>query len=796
MAEPNQYINRDLDSTEIPSQLPLLLLRDAVLFPNVIFPLMISDKKTIKMVNHALEGDRIIGAFTANPKDDKNTLSEEPYNIGTAASIAKMFRMPDDSVRLLVQGLSRIKLENVIQEEPFKIVRISLVESVRRKSDRLEALSRLVVDEFRQVIDSAPYLSEDMKAALINIDDAEVLADLIAANLNVNLKEKQTILETINVKQRLEKVSALVSKELKLLKLRDKIKEEVDEEIEKNRRQYYLREQLKAIKKELGEENEQDVEINELRKRLEETPMPEKTREVAEKQLNRLTSMNPASAEYPVVHNYLEWILDLPWEKSTEDNINLSVAREILDEDHYGLDDVKDRILEYLAVRKLRESTKGSILCFSGPPGVGKTSLGRSIARAMGREFVRIALGGMRDEAEIRGHRRTYIGALPGRIIQSLKTAGSNNPVFMLDEIDKVGADFRGDPESALLEVLDPEQNNSFTDHYLDMPFDLSKVMFITTANVIHTISPPLRDRMEIIQLPGYITLEKTEIARRYLVPRQIAAHGLDRKHLRFTKGALARIIQHYTRESGVRNLERVIARVCRKVAFRVASGESAVHKITVKNFIEYLGEPKFIGEITDHPPMVGVATGLAYTPVGGEVLLIEATKLPGTKSYKLTGQLGDVMRESAEIALSYLRANSKKFKIKQEFYKNNAVHIHVPSGATPKDGPSAGITMTTALASLLTGRKVRNDVAMTGEITLRGVVLPIGGLREKVVAAVRAGIKEIIVPSMNRKDLKDIPEDIREKVKQFHFVDKIDEVLKIALMPESGQPKTEKKSA
>ena len=766
---------------ELPETLPLLVLEENVVFPGVVFPLSISDETTIKMINDALEGNKLVAAFTAKKSED----SEEGdfFHVGAVSVIIRMFRVPDGSIRLLMQGLLRVKYLETVSDKPYKNVRIEKLPLDRRRPRRVEALTRILTDEFKQVIEQAPYLSDDIKVALLNIKDPEILADLITSNLNIPPEEKQQVLEMTDLEQRLAKVSSLVSKELKLLKLSNKIRGEVDEELDKTQKQYYLREQLKAIKKELGEEDAYSEEVEGLEKRLLETPMPEKALEAAKKELSRLAMMSPASAEYSVVRTYLDWILELPWEISTKDTIDIKKAQKILDEDHYGLKDVKERILEYLAVRKLNESIKGPILCLAGPPGVGKTSLGKSIARATGRKFVRMSLGGMHDEAEIRGHRRTYIGALPGRIIQSIRNAGANNPIFMLDEIDKVGADFRGDPSSALLEVLDPEQNNTFQDHYLDLEFDLSKVMFITTANVVHSISPPLRDRMETITLPGYITLEKIEIARRYLVPRQIEENGLTRKQISFSTGALQRIISQYTREAGVRNLERTIARVCRKLAFKIAAGESEAENISVRNYTDYLGTPQFIGEITEHPPLVGVATGLAYTPVGGEVLLIESSMMPGSKSLQITGQLGDVMRESAEIALSYLRANSQKFGIKKDFFKNIDIHIHVPEGATPKDGPSAGVTMLTSLASLLSGRKVRNDVAMTGEITLRGRVLPIGGLREKVTAAVRSKIKEIILPEENRKDLKDIPEEVASKIK-FHFVERIDQVLEKALLP------------
>lgn len=771
----------------IPAELPLLTLKDLVAFPNVIFPITVTDSKTVNMINEVLDGDKLVAVFAARQVNELKANEREFYDVGVAAGILKMFRVPDGTMRLLIQGIVRIKYKGLIREEPYRTLKIAVVEPDKRRSQRLEALQRILLDDFRQVVDYAHYLSEEIKIALLNIKDAEILSDLIASNLNLSIEEKQEILEIRNLETRLERISSLVAKELKLLKLRDKIKGDVDEEMEKSQRQYYLREQLKAIKRELGEEDEHTQEIGELEKRMLEIPMPQTAREAGQKELSRLAKMSPASAEYTVSRTYIDWILDLPWEVSTKDRIEIREAQRILDEDHYGLTDVKERILEYLAVRKLKDTTKGPILCFAGPPGVGKTSLGRSIARATGRKFVRIALGGMRDEAEIRGHRRTYIGALPGRIIQFLRNAGANNPVFMMDEIDKLGQDFRGSPESALLEVLDPEQNNSFTDNYLNIPFDLSRVMFILTANEVHSITPPLKDRMEIIQLPGYITEEKVEIARRFLVKRQIDEHGLNGKNISFTKGALRRIVTNYTREAGVRNLEREIAAVCRKIAFKVAAGEIERERITAGNCQEFLGPSKFLGDITDHPPMVGVATGMAYTPVGGAILLIESALMPGNKSLHITGRLGDVMRESAEIALSYLKANHRKFKIAPDFFDNKEIHIHVPEGATPKDGPSAGITMAASLASLFSGRKVRNDLAMTGEITLRGTVLPIGGLKEKVVAAVRAHIDEIIIPEHNHKDLTEIPEEILSKVKKFHLVSNIEQVLKIALLPDGG---------
>lgn len=779
--------NQDGTPQEIPETLPLLVLKDTVIFPNIIFPLSIDDERTIRMVNDSLEGNRLLGAFTEKPSENTD-INKSHYNVGTAVGILKMFRVPDNSIRLLVQGIERIKILEIVREEPYKIAKIEVLQPDRRRGQKIEALTRLLMDEFRAVIEHAPYLTDDIKTALLNIKDPAVLSDLIASNLNLSLEEKQQLLEIRELEARLKDISSRVTKELKLLKLRDKIKGNVDEKVEESQKQYYLREQLKAIKKELGEEDEYSQEVNELEKRVLNTPMPDQAREAAKKELSRLSKMSPASAEYTVSRTYLDWILDIPWMVSSEDAIDIAKARKVLDADHYGLKDVKERILEYLAVRKLKQDTKGPILCLAGPPGVGKTSLGRSIARATGRKFVRIALGGMRDEAEIRGHRRTYIGALPGRIIQALKNAGANNPVFMLDEIDKVGQDFRGNPESALLEVLDPEQNNSFTDHYLDLEFDLSKVMFITTANVTYSISPPLLDRMEVIQLPGYITQEKVEIARKYLVPRQLEENGLKRSQLAFTAGALQKIVSHYTRESGVRNLEREIARACRKTAYKIAAGETVSETVTIRNFTEYLGEPRFLGDITDHSPMVGVATGLAYTPVGGAVLLIESTSMPGAKAVHITGRLGEVMKESADIALSYLRSHGRKYRIKPDYFSKHEIHIHVPEGATPKDGPSAGVTMATSLASLLTGCKVRSDVAMTGEITLRGTVMPIGGLREKIVAAVRVGIKEIIIPELNQKDLKDIPEDVLSKVTKIHPVKTIDQVLKIALVSEKSE--------
>jgi ATP-dependent Lon protease len=642
----------------------------------------------------------------------------------------------------------------------------------------------------------APNLPAELAIMAMNLDDPGVLADLIASTLNIPLEDKQAILETLEVKERLAKVNVLLNKELSVMELGSKIQSEVREGIDKTQREYFLREQLKAIQKELGEKDERTVEIEELRQRLIQAKLPPEAMKEAERELDRLAKMPPAAAEYTVARTYLDWLIDLPWAVSTEDNLDISQAQKVLDEDHYDLEKVKKRILEYLAVRKLKADMKGPILCFVGPPGTGKTSLGKSIARALGRKFIRMSLGGVRDEAEIRGHRRTYVGALPGRIIQGIRKAGSNNPVFMLDEIDKLGMDFRGDPSSALLEVLDPEQNYSFSDHYLEVPFDLSKVMFITTANILDPIPPALRDRMEVLDLPGYTEEEKLGIAKDFLVPKQIEAHGLSKENIKFEDQALRRIALEYTREAGVRNMEREIANICRGVARKVAEGQKGLTVVEAESVPSFLGPAKFFSEVAERTSEPGVATGLAWTPTGGDILFIEATRMKGRKGFNLTGQLGEVMKESAQAALSYVRAKAKTLKIPENFFDSSDIHIHVPAGAIPKDGPSAGVTIFTAITSLLTGRPVRNDVAMTGEITLRGLVLAVGGIKEKILAARRAGITTVILPKRNEKDLQEVPEQVKKDMK-FHFVQRMDEVIRIALKPKpnsKAKPKPKSK--
>ncbi len=769
---------------EIPMQLPLFLTNDLIIFPGVLSPIIVQENDAIQLFNEVLTSEnKLLTVALKKPGKEPGERVEEPYPIGCVALVLKMARVPDGSIRLLLQGLGRVKIKNIEQSPTgVKVVSMAHVKPVRAKGIRVEALARNLKEEFSEIIDKAQQLPAEMKVALININDPGALADFITSNLNIKPDERQEILSAVDVEERLAKVSKLVTKELQIIRLGSQIQSEVSATIEKNQREYFLREQLKAIRRELGEDQE-NTDITELMERLEELDAPEKVKETAEKEIERLKRMNPAAADYNVSRNYIDWILDLPWNESSEDRIEIAIAKRILNRDHYGLNDVKERILEYLAVRKLKPEGRGSILCFVGPPGVGKTSIGKSIASAMGRKFVRMSLGGMRDEAEIRGHRRTYIGALPGRIIQNLKRAGTNNPVFMLDEIDKLGTDFRGDPSSAMLEVLDPEQNFAFQDNYLELDFDLSKVMFITTANHLETIPSPLRDRMEIIKLPGYITPEKVQIARRYLLPRQIEQNGLSSRQLSFTDKALERTAVYYTREAGVRTLERTIGRVCRKVAVKVAAGESGKTRITTRNLQDFLGAPKVMPELYQRKPQVGVATGLAWTPVGGVLLRIEAISMPGEGHIKITGRLGEVMMESASIAMSLIKHQADKLKIPYEMFKSNDVHIHIPEGATPKDGPSAGITITTALASLFTGRPIRHDIAMTGEITLEGEVLPIGGLREKSVAAARGHMKMIVCPSANQVDLEEIPDIVREKL-EFKFVETIDEVLRMMLLP------------
>jgi ATP-dependent Lon protease len=778
------------EKIEVPSELPVLPLRGTVLYPDLILPIMVGRKRSVKLIDDAMDSNRIIAVVTQKRSEIEDPKESDLYSVGVAALILRMIRELDGSQRVIVQGISRIKVKEYVQRDPYYKARIEVLEEGVAQGVEVEALMMNLKHLFQRAVELAPYLTADLGTMVNNVKSPSILADLIASNLNISTNEKQGILETTDVRERLTKVHLLLNKEVQILELGNKIQSQVKEDMDRTQREYYLREQLKAIKKELGELDEHSTEIKELKEKIKKAKMPPEVVAAAEKELERLAKIPPASAEYTVARTYLDWLVELPWSESTEDNLDIHNAQKILDEDHYDLEKVKKRILEYLAVRKLKADMKGPILCFVGPPGVGKTSLGRSIARAMGRKFVRISLGGVRDEAEIRGHRRTYVGALPGRIIQGIKKAGSNNPVFMLDEVDKIGMDFRGDPSSALLEVLDPEQNFSFSDHYIDLPFDLSKVMFITTANILDTIPPALRDRMETLELPGYSEDQKMMIAKQFLIPKQINEHGLTTDHIEFTDEAIQLIISSYTREAGVRNLEREIAAICRGVAKDVASGNNKEKVvITTENIHKFLGPVKFFPEVAERTSEPGVATGLAWTPTGGDIIFVEATKMRGEKGLTLTGQLGDVMKESAQAALAYVRSKSKELGIEEDFFEKNDIHIHVPAGAIPKDGPSAGITMFVALTSLLTNKPVRNDVAMTGEITLRGLVLPVGGIKEKVLAAMRAGIKTIILPKKNEKDLEEIPEHIRSQM-NFKFIQRMDEAIEIALRQD--EPRTE----
>nr|HOO91367.1 endopeptidase La [Syntrophales bacterium] len=714
--------------------------------------------------------------------DDELPRFEDIHHVGTVVAILKMAKTAENKAQLLLQGISRFEITELVEGKPYLRAKVETLADKEAKGLKIEALMANLVNLFDRVVKLSPFLPQEFGIMATTIKDPGALADVIATLINADADEKQKALEILDVRKRLEQVTRVVSHQLEILELGNKIQTQVKDDLDKGQREYYLRQQLNAIKQELGEaDDESKVEIEEYRKKIEEIGLPDEARKEAERELSRLSRMHPSSAEFTVASTYLDWMTTLPWNTSTTDNLDIKKARKVLDDDHYGLEKAKKRVIEYLSVRKLKPDTKGPILCFAGPPGTGKTSLGTSIARSLGRKFIRISLGGVRDEAEIRGHRRTYIGALPGRIIQGLRRAESNNPVFMLDEIDKLGMDFRGDPSSALLEVLDPEQNFSFSDHYLDVPFDLSHVMFITTANILDTIPPALRDRLEVIELPGYTLDEKVKIAQRYLIPRQIEANGLQPKQLTITKGALQTIISGYTREAGVRNLEREIANICRGIASEVAVGDIESASIGTKDLHKYLGPVRITSEEKARVSKPGVAMGLAWTPTGGELLFIEATNMRGNKGLTLTGQLGDVMKESATAALSFIRSNAKELGINNDFFDTMDIHIHVPAGSIQKDGPSAGVTILTALTSLLTGRPIKQDLAMTGEITLRGVVLPVGGIKEKVLAAHRAGIRTIILPKWNMKDIEDIPEKTRNEI-TFHFVDEMMDVLKIAL--------------
>lgn len=770
----------------IPADLPILLSGENVLYPSLIIPLGTGEQTTIRLIDDAVSKDKIIGLFAQRTKEPN--APDNLYKIGTAALVARMFKWPDGSIQAFLQGLSRVRLIEITQTEPYLRGRVEVVQEISDHSPELEALSRNLVNQFHKVVRLAPNLPREAATAVLNIPDPSNLADFVASHLNLSTEEAQGILELLSVADRMKKLTEYINRELELLELGNKLQSQIKGTMDKAQREFYLREQLKAIQKELGETDEREVEIGSLREQVEKAHLPPEARKEADRELERLAKMNPASAEYTVSRTYLDWLIVLPWDKRTEDNMDITEAARVLDEDHYDLEKVKGRILDYLAVRKLRPDMKGPILCFVGPPGTGKTSVGRSIARALGRKFVRMSLGGIRDEADIRGHRRTYVGALPGRIIQGLRRAESNNPVFMLDEVDKMGADFHGDPSAALLEVLDPEQNNAFVDHYLDVPFDFSRVMFITTANVMDTIHPALRDRMEVMELSGYTEQEKLHIAQKFLIPRQLKENGLTTDYLRFPDEAVLTIIRNYTREAGVRNLEREIGAVCRKVARQIAQGATALTIVNEEKLQEYLGSRRFHYELAEGKGEVGVATGLAWTPTGGDVLFVEATPMPGKGNLILTGKLGDVMQESARAAFTYARSRATALGIDPGFYQDTDVHIHVPAGAIPKDGPSAGVTMAVALVSALSRRPVRKGVAMTGEITLRGKVLPVGGIKDKVLAAHRAGVKKIILPQENEKDLEEIPQQIKEEL-QFILVRDVDEVLR-AVLPLLRQPR------
>jgi ATP-dependent Lon protease len=805
-----QAQNRTQDAAfEVPEELPILPLRGAVLYPLTVSPLVVTEAGSIKLVDEAALSKRPIGmvAVQEGETEKKEVEPEDLHNVGTVAMIMGLRKTPDGTVFLIAQGMERIKIQEFIQTEPYLIARVEAAPAQVEETVELKALTRNVSESVSRLVSLMPQVPNEVVMAIAGIDDPRQLAYAVAANLRLEVADAQEILALDNVRDKLHKLMTLLDREIEVMELGRKIRTDAQSEMEKVQREYFLREQLKAIRKELGEEDEQSLEVEEYRRKIAEAGMPEEVEKEARRELDRLAKMPTAAAEYSVIKTYLDWLTDLPWNVVTEDNLDITRARRVLDEDHYDLEEIKERILEYLAVRKMRlerqpergeaeeeprdfirKERQGAILCFVGPPGTGKTSLGQSIARALGRKFVRMSLGGVRDEAEIRGFRRTYVGALPGRIIQAIRRVGSKNPVFMMDEVDKVGADWRGDPSSALLEVLDPEQNTDFRDHYLDVPFDLSQVMFITTANTLSPIPAPLRDRMEILELDGYIEEEKIRIAQQYLIPRQLRENALQPEEIDFTEDALRRIIRDYTREAGVRNLERQIGSVCRKVITKVAEGEAGTTVVTEDDVSGYLGKPRFFSEVAERTEVPGVATGLVVTPVGGDINFVEATRMKGKGQFTITGQLGDVMKESAQAALSYIRAKAGELGIDEDAFAESDIHIHVPAGAIPKDGPSAGVTMATALASLFSGRPVRSDLAMTGEITLRGQVLPVGGIKQKVLAAYQAGLETVILPKRNEVDLGDLPQEAREKM-HFILVDKVDQVIGSALRDGHTEP-------
>lgn len=762
---------------KIPDELGIIPIKGGVIFPDQVVPLIIHTQKLAKLIDEILTTNKLAGALTQRNPDIEEPKPDEVFRIGCVIQITKMLRFPDGTIRLLIKGLKRFRVVQFTQREPYLKARINIVARTHKKTVALEAMMRNVVTMFQHLVSLAPYLPDEYAAVVLNMENSNNLVDFVTSTINFDYNEKQALLEITDPKERFTKLIPMLQKEISILELGAKIRSDVKSELDKGQREFYLREQLKAIQKELGETDEHAREIEELRKKILDAKMPEATDAVALKELDRLAKMPPQAAEYTVSRTYIDWLISLPWSTSTQDSLNIRRAQKILNDDHYDLEKVKTRILEYLAVKKLKPDSKGTILCFIGPPGVGKTSLGKSIARALGRKFIRISLGGIRDEAEIRGHRRTYVGALPGRIIQSIKNCGTNNPVFMLDEIDKVGTDFRGDPSSALLEVLDPEQNNAFSDHYLEVPFDLSHVMFIATGNIIDPIIPALKDRMEMIELPGYILEEKLEIAKKYLTPRQINENGLKQKNITFDDGAVKRIIGNYTKEAGVRNLERLIGSICRKAAKRIAEGKRGKLKITARNLRHLLGPQKIVSEVAAREGQIGIATGLAWTPYGGEILFVESLQTRGKKGLILTGLLGDVMKESCQAALSYLKTKLPRWGLSDTEFETHEFHIHIPSGAIPKDGPSAGLAVVMSLASLIRKESVDPKIAFTGEVTLSGRVLPVGGIKEKVIAAQRAGIEKIVLPKENEKDLHEIPKHVRAGL-SFIFASKIDQAL------------------
>lgn len=788
-------------STQIPAELPILPLRGVVVYPQTAVPLTIGQPRSIRLVDDVMAGEeRLIGLVASRNPDLESPEPEDLYEVGTVAIVHRLFRAPDGTIRLLVQGLARFRLGEFIQHNPYLKANIELIPEVMEEDLELEALARNARDQFEHIAEMIPSIPRELVTSVVGLEDPLQTVYTIANFQRMDLSDAQALLEINPVSEKLRKLAGILAREVEVLEIGQRIQNEARSEIEKVQREYYLREQLKAIQRELGEADEQAAEIDEFRKKIETAAMPEEADKMARRELERMSHLPTAAAEYGVIRTYLDWLVSLPWSVFTPDNLDIQHARQVLDQDHYGLEDVKERILEFLSVRKLRQERKeeleqaevtdeirrvreGVILCFVGPPGVGKTSLGRSIARALGRKFIRISLGGVRDEAEIRGHRRTYIGAMPGRILQAIRRIESRNPVFMLDEVDKLTYDFHGDPASALLEVLDPEQNVEFRDHYLEVGFDLSQVMFITTGNLLDPIPGPLRDRMEIIQLSGYTEGEKIKIAKGYLIPRQLRENGLRPEEVTFTQEALQTVIRSYTREAGVRNLEREIGGINRKIVTRIAEGKTDAVEVTPEVVREYLGRPHFFGneEIAERTSIPGVATGLAYTPTGGDVLFIEATRMSGGKGFQLTGSLGEVMQESARAALSFVRSRANDFNLDPDFFEKSDIHLHVPTGSQPKDGPSAGVTMATALVSLISGRSVKPDIGMTGEITLRGQVLPVGGIKEKTLAAHRSGLKTVILPKRNEADLEDLPEEVRKDLK-FVFVDTIDQVIDAAL--------------